>query len=104
MRPQGEISVAILGAAAQLARVDDQGQRRGGVLQELAHTACVGVDVARRTVDNLKRAGKLEPVGERRLAHRNRPCVEYAPAVAPSDSETSPYFDMATVFAGWARG
>lgn len=101
MRPPGEISAAILGAAVALVR-DEGGQRRGPTLQELAHHACVGIQAARRTVDNMRRSGKLEPVGERRVDYRNRPVVEYGPAQPKVETEEA-FFDVASVFATWAQ-
>src|SRR4051812_24938676 len=101
MRPVGEINTAILVAAARLVR-EEAGQRRGATLQELAHSACVGLEAARNTVKNMRRAGKLEPVAERKVDYRNRPVVEYAPT-APKESEEAPFFDVASVFTAWAR-
>jgi hypothetical protein len=104
MRPLGEISTAILGAAEKLARVEDVGGemvRHGGTLRELAQHACVGVAAATHSVINLRRAGKLEAVNERRVSNRNRPVVEYAPA-QPKEPEA--FFDVASVFSNWARG
>lgn len=85
MRPLGEISEAILAAAAHLVREVD-GEQRGPTLQELAKQACVGVAAARITVANLKRTGKLRKLPQhRRVSYRNRPVAEYAPA--PSGAE-----------------
>lgn len=106
MRPAGEIRVAILKAAERLVRVeqvDGVQVRRGPTLRELAHDACVGVAAARRTVDNMRRAGDLAPVGQRRVDYRNRPVVEYAPAM-PAASSNEAYFDVATAITSWARG
>lgn len=80
MRPAGEISLALLKAARDLARQVD-GQRKGATLAELAARACVSKEVATDRVKKLKSRGRLEKVGERRVAYRNRPVVEYAPAV-----------------------
>lgn len=104
MRPAGEISMALLAAAQDLVRVDVVGGEqvlRGPTLQELAHHACVGLSAARNTVANLRRAGKLVPVTERKVDYRNRPVVEYAPAQAAKEDE--PFFDVASVFNAWAR-
>ena len=81
---------------------DDNGQRRGPTLRELAAAACVGYDAALHTVKNLARAGKLERVAERDVAYRNRPVVEYAPKRRVEQTEEA-YFDVADVFAAWAR-
>lgn len=100
MRPPGEISLAILQAASELARVDDTGESRGPTLRELAHKACVGMDAARATVHNLRERGRLRRVAERRVPYRNRPVVEYAPAESSEADET---IDVASVFAVWAQ-
>jgi hypothetical protein len=102
MRPAGEISQALLTAAAHLVRNED-GQRRGATLQELAHHACVGIHAARVTVKDMRRRGKLEPVAERKVDYRNRPVLEYAPASAIEQEEPA-FFDVATVMTCWARG
>ena len=52
-------------------------------LLELAHQAQVGVAAATHTVKNLRRAGLLQICGTRRVAYRNRPVAEYAPASQP---------------------
>lgn len=75
MRPAGEISQALIQAARDLAR-----DGRGATLAELAHRACVSRDAARDHVPKLKSRGHLQQVGERRVAYRNRPVAEYAPA------------------------
>lgn len=105
MRPVGEISTAILSAAEHLTK-EEGGERRGHTLQELAQEACVGIQAARRTVDNMCRAGKLERVAERKVTYRNRPVVEYAlPAPTPQDEVDEPsYIDVATIFTFWAQG
>lgn len=103
MRPAGEISMAILGAAAHLVR-EEGGQRRGPTLQELAHHACVGYEAALYSVKNLTRSGKLEPVAQRKVDYRNRPVAEYAPALPADEIEAPPYFDVASVFTAWAQG
>lgn len=75
MRPAGEISQALLQAARELAQ-----DGRGATLAELAAKACVSRHAARVQVSNIKRSGALQIVGERRVAYRNRPVAEYAPA------------------------
>jgi hypothetical protein len=104
VRPAGEISTAILTAAARLARVElvgDEQVRRGPTLRELAHSACVGMNAARDTVANLRRHGKLEPVAERRVEYRNRPVVEYAPSQRVSAQ--GEMFDLQAALASWTR-
>lgn len=75
MRPASESRTALLQAAHHFA---DLGQRP--TLLELAHQAQVGMAVATTTVKNLRRAGLLTIYGTRRVAYRNRPVAEYAPA------------------------
>lgn len=77
----GEVSQAVMRSAAELAGVGADGARHGPTLEELAYRAKVARDAARRTVDNLKRAGHLEQVAQRRVPGRNRPMAEYAPVV-----------------------
>lgn len=56
-------------------------------MRELASRAQVGVDAARRTVDNLTRAGVLAKRGEARMPHRNRPVSLYGlPQVGREDA------------------
>ncbi len=75
MRPAGEISQALLQAARELAH-----QGRGATLVELAEHACVARGHASVCLKNMRRSGRMEIVGERRVAYRNRPVAEYAPA------------------------
>lgn len=100
MRPPGEFSIAILSAAERLAHEVD-GHRRGPTLQELAHAAQVATRDAMHTVKNLTRAGKLEPVAERKVTYRNRPVAEYAPR---RERDEEAYVDVAAVFSVWAQG
>ena len=93
MRPAGEVRMALLGACAALATAE-----QGATLQELAARACVGVDAARRTVSNLKRAGVLCVLRERRVAYRNRPVAEYVPAGLVPVGEPAA---LAGVFTAW---
>lgn len=100
MRPQGEVSAAILAAATRLVtRAGDQ--VRGPTVRELAAAACVGQQDAVNTVKNLTRCGKLRPVAERRVDYRNRPVAEYAPWSATA--VTSPD-GFTTLLTAWARG
>lgn len=75
MRPAGEISLALLQAAREIAQ-----EGRGATMVELASRACVSRDVAMDRVKKLKNRGHLQQVGERRVEYRNRPVAEYAPA------------------------
>ena len=79
-----EVARAILHTANTLSAAG-----RGVTLAELAAGANVGQLAARHTVSNLKRAGALEIIGERRVDYRNRPVAEYAP-VLPVQAEAAP--------------
>jgi hypothetical protein len=79
MRPAGEVHLAVLQAAHAVKRERAE-SGKGATLLELAQRACVGYKVARSTVANLKRSGKLEKVGTCQVAGRNRPAYLYAPA------------------------
>lgn len=86
MRAPGEVRQALLCAAAELATPE-----RGPTLAELAARAQVGRDVALHTVKNMKRSGELTVPRTRRVAYRNRPVAEYAPAVyLPTDGSAHP--------------
>lgn len=73
MRPAGEIREALLAAALALA-TDTQAP----TVRELAAKACVGQLAARRTIDNLRRAGLLHIPRTRKVTYRNCPVAEYA--------------------------
>lgn len=79
MRPAGEVHLAMMQAAHAVKRERAE-SGKGATLLELAKRACVGYKVARSTVANLKRSGKLEQVGTCKVAGRNRPAYLYAPA------------------------
>lgn len=99
MRPAGDVSLALLDAARVLATPE-----QAPTLQELAAHAQVGVDAARRTVQNMTRAGRLRKVRERRVAHRNRPVAEYAPGGQEAEHRAGHgWVDVARCVAGWAR-
>lgn len=74
MRPAGDPRLALLKAAADLTTA-----ARSPTLQELVSRSCVGREAARRTVDNMRRAGLLVIVRTRKVDYRNRPVAEYAP-------------------------
>lgn len=76
MRPAGEIRQALFQAARDLAQ-----QGRGATLVELASKASVARRDASVCLKNMRRAGVIDIVGERRVAYRNRPVAEYAPPV-----------------------
>lgn len=84
MRPAGEVRQALLQACATLAvpgqaQGHEYGQAQGVTLREMAHHAQVGVDAARLTIKNMRRAGEICIVGERLVAYRNKPVAVYQP-------------------------
>lgn len=84
MRPAGEVHLAMLQAAHAIKR-ERLAAGQGATLREMAGRACVGYAVARATVANLRRSGRLSIVGECKVAGRNRPAALYAPAVPAVD-------------------
>ncbi len=93
MRPAGEVRLALLRAARELATPD-----RAGTLREIAERACVGVSSARWTIRDMWRAGQLAQVRERPVSYRNRPVWEYAP-VMPGEQRG----DLVNVLKAWAH-
>ena len=94
MRPAGEVRQALLNACTQLATPD-----RGPTLREMAAVACVGLQAARRTVENMSRAGQLRRVRDRKVEYRNRPVAEYVPAAMQGDDDG--FVDLAQVLRVW---
>ena len=94
MRPAGEVRQALLNACTQLATPD-----RGPTLREMAAVACVGMQAARRTVENMSRAGQLRRVRDRKVEYRNRPVAEYVPAAMQGDDDG--FVDLAQVLRVW---
>ena len=94
MRPAGEVRQALLNACTQLATPD-----RGPTLREMAAVACVGMQAARRTVENMSRAGQLHRVRDRKVGYRNRPVAEYVPAAMQGDDDG--FVDLAQVLRVW---
>ena len=72
MRPAGEVRQAIFEAVLALTTPE-----RAPTLLELACHSQVGFLAARRTVDNMRRAGVLVVVRTRKVEYRNRPVAEY---------------------------
>ena len=72
-RPAGEVRMALLAAARELTTAD-----RSPTMREMAAHSLVGFMAARRTVDHMRRAGRLKVVRTRRVDYRNRPVAEYA--------------------------
>lgn len=105
MRPAGDVRQALFSAACSY-----HSEGRAATLRELAHSAQVGVDAARRCVNNMtradiKHAGALQIVGTRRVDYRNRPVSEYAPAAAaPLSNEIQQgWVDLGNCMADWVR-
>lgn len=102
MRPAGEIRQALLRAACQLSAAHPDG--RGPTLQEIATTAQVGTAAARRTVDNMTRAGDLRCISARRkVPYRNRPVAEYRPVEEPQTSAPDGTQVLGDVLSVWGR-
>lgn len=78
MRPAGEVRKALLQACEDLAHDCPQG--RGPIMREIAQRACVGLSAARDAMRNMRRAGAITQVHERRVPYRNRPVAEWVPA------------------------
>lgn len=97
MRPRLEIRSALASAARELVPA------MGAVTwRELASHACVGWDVARRTVDNMARAGELVALGPKPVPGSNRPMTAYGlPGAAPAQAPS--HMELAGVFSTWAR-
>lgn len=102
MRPAGEIRQALIQAARDV--VADLGlPNRGATLAELADRSCVGRDAARRCVDNMRRSGALQIVGERRVDYRNRPVAEYVPVDVDMPLVEQGWVDLGQCMADWVR-
>lgn len=82
MRPLGDFRV-VLGTAA--AAFGQQGATR----RELAYSACVGLNAARMTVDNMLAAGELVVIGHTREPGVCRPVNRYAVAL-PCEQQVPP--------------
>lgn len=93
-RPVGDVRKALLTAAQTLATQD-----KAPTLQELALHACVGIKAARMTVQNLTRCGALAIARPRRVAYRNRPVAEYAPAFLIQSAQRA--FDASALVSAW---
>jgi hypothetical protein len=99
MRPAGEVRLALIRAAQ-----DIFSEGRGATLVELAQRACVGREVARQHISNIKRAGLLRIVGERRVPYRNRPVAEYAPVISTADAlSLQPWSNLNHCMSTWTR-
>jgi len=85
MRPRGEVYLALLDAAHELATPD-----RGATLREMALRACVGLGAARYTVSYMRKSGVLTIARTRRVTYRNRPVAEYIAPVSEATSASIP--------------
>lgn len=97
MRPPGEIRRALRDAAQ--AQFAERGQ--GATWRELAQRARIGLQVARRTVDNMARAGELQVAGSVRVPGACRPMTAYVPATAP-DPGPAPHHPLDLLLRTWA--
>ncbi|KAB2893170.1 MAG: hypothetical protein F9K35_17155 [Burkholderiaceae bacterium] len=98
MRPAGEVRQALLQACEALAPGFPVG--RGPTLREIAGRACVGLEAARRTLNNMCRSGPLCQVNTRKVPYRNRPVAEYA--LAPMASAANdPVMGLALAIKAW---
>lgn len=70
----------------------------GATWRELAELACVGREAARRTADNMARAGELAIVGVRREPGVCRPMRLYAPQEMP---ESAAVCELERAVRGW---
>ena len=101
MRPAGEVRLALIQAAAEIVR--ELGQpNRGATLAEMTARAQVGQQCARNLVPKIKQAGQLRVVHERRVAGRNRPVYEYAPAEQGATVHQG-WADLGSALSAWAR-
>ena len=97
MRPAGEVRQALLHACVRLATPE-----RGVTLREMAHAAQVGLDAARSTVRDMRRAGQLRIEGERQVDYRNRPVSVYMPALPAQQGQGKGCMALAHVLRVWA--
>jgi len=96
VRPPGEIRQALASAAVALA------SERGAVTwRDMAERAGVGYLAARRTVENMERAGALQPVGYAKRPHARRWMRLYEPSGNWATQTTGA--DLAGVMSGWGR-
>lgn len=102
MRPAGEIRQALIKAARDVV-ADLSMPNRGATLAELADRSCVGRDAARRYVDNMRRSGALQIVGQRRVDYRNRPVAEYVPVDRGMPLVEQGWVDLGQCMADWVR-
>lgn len=86
MRPAGEVRQTLMRVCRVHARAE-----RGLTVREWAELACVGLDAAQRTVENMARAGQVCKLKDRTVTYRNRPVAEYVPAeLMPKAEQAAP--------------
>lgn len=83
MRGPGEIRQAMRRAAEPFADV-------GATWRQLGEAACVGTQAARRTFENMVRAGDLLVLGTRRVEGACRPMLVAVPAPARPSTSAEP--------------
>lgn len=98
MRPPGEIRQALGAAACALAT-----ECGGATWRDMAERAGVGYLAARRTVENMERAGALQPVGCEKRPHSRRWMTLYAPAANFATAATATGCPLAGVLRTWVR-
>lgn len=96
MRPPGEVRQALFAACQALAT-----PHQAPTLQEVAAKACVGLEAARRTMNNMTRAGLVHSPRPRRVAYRNRPVAEYAPVAVAEAPQDEGFVDLSAVLRVW---
>lgn len=94
MRPPGDFRVALETAARELGRA--------GTWRELATSAAVGYEVARRTAENMVRDGAFTRAGTTTVPGVCRPMVLYAPAAPVARSAAPPDAAFDSVLRRWA--
>ena len=94
MRPAGDVRKALF-EAAQAAP--------GATTRELASRACVGIEAARRAMDNLRRAGLVVRGEDRVVAYRNRPVATWLPAGQMEPIDSAAVNCLAGALQSWGR-
>lgn len=87
--------MALLQACEALATPD-----RAPTLREIAARAQVGLQAAEATLTNMRRAGVVCVIRQRRVEYRNRPVAEYVPA-GWMPAQDCPLQGLARVLTHW---
>lgn len=103
MRPPSEVRLVLRTAALELTA-----ERGAFTWRELAEHTQVGYEKARSTVQDMRRAGELQPCGQARSAHSTNWVTLYEASAAISHSEPSQTLqtgldDLGVVVLSWAR-